>query len=140
MDDAEGLLDTDSGLDSNAARGDRETWSDADAGDDVFRPPVFKRGGLTRVPAKFLYATKFRGGPALRAPLKLEISPTDDLGFDLYSPALNLGGVGETMDAAFADLEGTVLGLWEEYRATAYDRMTEDALALFGKLRTLFVA
>jgi hypothetical protein len=95
---------------------------------------------LTRVPGKFLYATKFRGGPALRDPLKLEISPTDDRGFDLYSPVLNLGGVGETIDAAFADLEGTVLSVWEEYRGTAHERMTEDALALFGKLRALFVA
>ena len=92
------------------------------------------------VPRSFVYVTRFRGGPALRAPLKLEISPTGDLWFDLYSPALNLGGVGETVDAAFADLEGTVLSVWEEYRATAHEKMTEDALALFGKLRALFVA
>jgi hypothetical protein len=120
-----------------ASRG--EVWIQADGDADVFRPPLARRGALVPV-RDLLYVQAIHGGPRLGKPLKVELSPTDDMGFDLFAPALGLGGVGETLDMAVRDLESTVVALWSEYSSTPRNQLAPDAIALLEKLQGLFVA
>jgi hypothetical protein len=133
------LTDVDRVLDGGTASVAVETeWIEADSG-YPFSPALARRGRLVPV-RTVMYLTRLSDGQKLRNPLKVEISPTDDLGFDVYAPALNLGGVGESLDGAVQDLEGTLLALRSEYFGSPSESLASDALALVQRLRTVFLA
>jgi hypothetical protein len=75
-------------------------------------------------------------GPKARPPLKIEVTPADGGGFQVYSKVLDLSGIGDTLAGAAKDLSDTIISLWMEYSATPTEGLAPDALALLGRLRS----
>lgn len=72
--------------------------------------------------------------PVLRQPILLNVSPGDDVSVVVFSPVLNIGGVGDDIESAIRDISGTLYSLWEEYRATPPDELAPSAKRLLRRL------
>ena len=74
-----------------------------------FSPPLSKRGDLVPV-RDVMYLRDTPERVKLRRPLKLQVLPTDEGRFEVFAPALDLGGVGDSLEGAAQDLVSTMVG------------------------------
>ncbi len=74
----------------------------------------------------------------LMYPLKLEVERTGDGSISVFSPVLNLGGVGATYRDAVSDLTDSLERLWLEFRDEPYEALHPSAQALRKKLSKVF--
>src|SRR5882724_1293713 len=64
-----------------------------------FSPPLSRRGDLVPV-RQVMYLRDTPEKVKLRQPLKLQVLPTDEGRFEVFAPALGLGGVGDSLERA----------------------------------------
>jgi hypothetical protein len=127
---------TASGSDSPAGGHQKPTWRDADS-PAVFDPALSTKGSLTPV-RDVMYMRAIGNRLAANAPIKVEISPSEEGRFSVYAPALTLGGVGENLEKAAMDLTTTIESLWDSFANENPDTLTSDALKLSERLRSSF--
>jgi hypothetical protein len=104
------------------------------ARDNTWTPSLPERGGLYPL-RTVMYLSHLESGRKVRAPLKVEVSPTDCGSYQVYSTVLDISGVGDSLAAATKDLCDTITSLWDEFSGTPTDRLAPDAVVLFERLR-----
>lgn len=77
--------------------------------------------------------------PTLRAPLKVQLSISDDGLLEADAPALGLSGVGSNVEDAVRDLASTISGLWDEFTHTPPEQLHSSALDVLARLRRFLV-
>ena len=68
------------------------------------------------------------------SPLKLEISPGEDVPFKVFAPLIDTGGTGESVPAAIEDLLKTALEVRAAIRGTPTNKRHPSAQTLLSKL------
>jgi hypothetical protein len=74
----------------------------------------------------------------LKRPLKLEVLPTDEGRFEVFAPALDLGGVGDSLERAAQDLVSIILTVWEQFAEAPDSTLAPDGADLARRMRSTF--
>jgi hypothetical protein len=115
---------------------ERVLWRDVDS-PVVFDPALSKRGPLTSVPT-LMYLSEIGGRLRARFPLKVEVAPSLEGRFSVFSPMLSLGGIGVTIEEASRDLASTIESLWCSLVEERPEDLTDDAQQLAHRIRSTF--
>jgi hypothetical protein len=103
--------------------------------DNTWVPPITFRGGHHPL-RKVLYLITIEGGPKLKRPLQVEVSPAEDGAFQVSATMLDVVGAGDDLASATQDLCETITAYWEEFSVTPGHELSPDAAALFARLRS----
>lgn len=71
-------------------------------------------------------------------PVRVDVGPSSEGRYELFAAPLGLGGVGDTLESAAADLATTVQAMWYEFVEVDPTSITDDGARVAQRLRTAF--